>query len=71
MKKKSLAQKAADLLHKLDKKHNLAVKDPQMHRDIVALIDSIAEEDVLERDIEKDSFFESDELDEWYPDNGY
>ena len=67
MKKKSLAQKAADLLFTIDKKHNLAVNDPQIHQKIHDLIDQIAEEDVLE-----DPPAASDEYDnEWYPDNGY
>ena len=67
MKKKSLAQKAADLLFSIDKKHNLAVNDPQIHQKIHNLIDQIAEEDVLE-----DPPANLDEYDnDWYPDNGY
>lgn len=67
MKKKSLAQKAADLLFTIDKKHNLAVNDPQIHQKIHDLIDQIAEEDVL-----KEPPADLDQCDdEWYSDNGY
>jgi hypothetical protein len=68
MKKKSLAQKAADLLFAIDKKHNLAVNDPQIHKKIHELIDQIAEEDVLE---EPPSDLKGYDDDEWYDDNGY
>ena len=45
----------------IDEKLELAVNDPHMHKEIIAMLDEIAELDE-----------EPDELDdEWYYDNGY
>ena len=61
MARKPLIKKAADLLMKIDEKLELAVNDPHMHKEIIVMLDEIAELDE-----------EPDELDdEWYYDNGY
>lgn len=59
--KKPLIKRAADLLQYIDDKLELTVNDPPLHKEILALLDEIAE--VSE---------ERDDLDdEWYYDNGY
>lgn len=61
MARKPLIKRAGDLLQSIDDKLELAVTDPYLHKEILSLLDEIAELD------EK-----PDELDdEWYYDNGY
>lgn len=61
MARKPLIKRAGDLLQSINDKLELAVNDPYLHKEILSLLDEIAELDE-----------EPDELDdEWYYDNGY
>jgi hypothetical protein len=59
--KKPLIKRAADMMQYIDDKLELAVNDPPLHKEILALLDEISELDEERNDLD----------DDWYYDNGY